>query len=113
MIQVSRLILVNCITEETTAENIAFHRLLVPHIRTNYQLQEENGMKKMFDDNEYYWFSNVLQDNGMWKDAEYFQHQIVRTRIKKWKWRGKHPSTLASMGNLAVTYLMQGKYKEA
>jgi tetratricopeptide (TPR) repeat protein len=111
MMQVSKLILVNCITEETTVENMAFHRLLVPHIKTNYQLQEENGFKKLFDDNEYYWFSNVFQDNGMWKDAEYFQYEIARMRIKKWG--EKHPSTLASMGNLAVTYLRQGKYKEA
>jgi tetratricopeptide (TPR) repeat protein len=111
MMQVSKLILVNCITKEKTAENIEFHRLLVPHIKTNYQLQEENGLKKKFDDNEYYWFSSVFQDNGMWKDAEYLQYQIARMRIKKWG--EKDPLTLASRGNLAVTYLRQGKYKEA
>ena len=38
MMQVSKLILVNCITKEMTAENIAFNRLLVPHLKANYQL---------------------------------------------------------------------------
>ena len=35
MMQVSKMILVNCIMEGMTAENIAFNRLLVPHIKAN------------------------------------------------------------------------------
>jgi len=110
MMQVSKLILVNCITKERTAENLSFNRILVPHIKTNYQLQEENGLKKVFDDNEYYLFSNVLQENGMWQDAEYLQSQIGKMRTKK---SAKNASTLASMNDLALTYSQQGKYNEA
>jgi tetratricopeptide (TPR) repeat protein len=111
MMQVSKLILVNSITKEVTTENIAFNRLLVPHIKANYQSQEENGFKRVFDDDEYSWFSYVLRENGMWKDVEYLEFQIVEIRMKK---QGiEHPSTLTSMGNIAVAYLEQGKYKEA
>ena len=53
MTQVSKLILVNCISREITAENIAFNRLLVPHIKANYQLQEQISFKRVFNDNEY------------------------------------------------------------
>jgi tetratricopeptide (TPR) repeat protein len=111
MIQVSKWILVNCITGEMTGENIAFNRVLAPHIKANYQSEEQNGFKRVFDDNEYFKFSYVLLQNGMWKDAEYLEYQIVEMRMKK---KGiKHPSTLTSMGNLAVTYSDQGKYEEA
>ena len=47
----------------------------------------------------------------MWKDAEYLNHQIVEMGMKKL--RKKHPSTLTSMENLAVTYAHQGKYEQA
>ena len=57
MIQVSKLMLVNCITEETTADNIAFNRVPVPHIKTNYQSEGQNGYKRVFDDDEYSKFS--------------------------------------------------------
>ena len=53
MIQVLKLMLVNCITEETTADNIAFNRVPVPHIKTNYQSEGQNGFKRVFDDDEY------------------------------------------------------------
>ena len=65
----------------------------------------------MFDDNEYSKFSYVFHENGMWKDAEYLEYQIVEMRLKK---QGtKHPSALTSMTNLVVTYSEQGKYEEA
>ena len=111
MMHVSRLILVNCITGEMTAENIAFNRVLVPHIKANYQSERKNGFKRVFNDNEYSKFSYVFHENGMWKDAEDLDYQIVEMRMKE---QGmKHPSTLTSMANLAVTYLHQGKYEEA
>ena len=111
MMQVSKLILVNCITMEMTAENIALNRLLVPHIKANYHSQDENGLEREFDDYEYSKFSYVLHENGMWKDGEYLHYQIVEMRIKK---HGtKHPTTITSMGNLAGTYSEQGKYDEA
>jgi tetratricopeptide (TPR) repeat protein len=111
MMQVSKLILVNCITTEMTAENIALNRLLVPHIKANYQLQEGNGLERVFDDDEYYRFSYVLNQNGMWKDAEYLEYQIVKMSIKEHGM--EDPLTLTGVGNLAVTYAEQGKYKEA
>ena len=111
MMQVSRLILVNCITGEVTAENIAFNRALVPHIKKNSQSERESGFKRVFDDNEYLQFSYVFHENGMWKDAEDLHCQIVEMRMKE---QGvEHPSTLTSMANLAVTYSHQGKYEEA
>ena len=111
MMQVSKWILVSCITKEITAENIALNRLLVSHIKANYQSQEENGFERGFDDDEYSRFSYVLHNNGMWKDAEYLQYQIVQMRIEKHG--SKNPLTLTSMAHLAVTYSEQGKYEEA
>ena len=111
MMQVSKLILVNCITGEMTAENFAFNRLLVPHIKANYKSEEENGFKRVFDDDECSQFSYVFKKNGMWKDAENLQYQIVEMRMKK---QGmKHPSTLTSITNLAKIYLDKGEYEEA
>ena len=111
MMQVSRLILVNCITEETTAENIAFNRVLIPHIKANYKSETDNGFKRVFDYDEFYQFSYVFHENGMWKDAEDLDYQIVEMRIKE---QGmKHPLTLTSMANLAVRYSEQGRYEEA
>ena len=111
MMQVSKLILVNCITREMTTENIAFNRVLVPHIKANYQSEMENGFKRVFDDDEYSKFSYVFYKNGMWKDAEYLGYKIVEMRMKQ---KGKkHSSTLSSMANLSKTYLQQGKYEAA
>ena len=105
MMQVSRFILVNCITREMTAENIAFNRVLVPHIRANYKSERENGFKRVFDDHEYSEFSYIFSQNEMWKDAEDLEYQIAEMRTKE---QGmKHPSTLTSMSNLAVTYAYQ------
>ena len=70
MMQVSKLILVNCITEGMRAEDIAFNRVLVPHIKANYQSAEENGFKRLFDVNEYSNFSDIFHQNGMWRDVE-------------------------------------------
>jgi tetratricopeptide (TPR) repeat protein len=111
MMQVSKLILVNCITEGMTAEDIAFNRLLAPHIKANYQSQKEYGFKGVFDVDEYSRFSYVLNENKMWKDVEYLQYQIVQMETRKWG--TKHPLTLTSMANLAVTYSKQEKYEEA
>ena len=111
MMQVSKFILANCISTEMTAENIAFNRILVLHIKANYQSQEEVGLKRVFDDDECNKFSYVLKENGMWKDAEYLLYKLMVMRKKK---QGtKHPSTLTSMANLAVIYSAQGKYEEA
>ena len=111
MMQVAKLILVNSITREMTAENIAFNRVLVPHIKANQCSERENGFKIMFDDNEYSKFSYVFHQNGMWKDAEDVNYQLVEMRMKELGM--EHPSTLTSMANLAVTYSHQGKYEEA
>ena len=111
MMQVSRLILVNCLTNEMTAENIAFNRALVPHIQANYQSDRENGFKRVFNDNEYSQFSYVFNEDGVWKNSEDLDYQIVAMRLKEQEM--KHPSTLISMASLAVTYLEQGKYVEA
>jgi tetratricopeptide (TPR) repeat protein len=111
MMQVSKLILVNCITREMTTENRAFRRLLVPHIKANYQSEEENSFQRVFHDDEYSKFSYVFHESGMWKDAEFFQHKVVEMGIKK---QGpEHPNTMLRMGELAVMYSLQGRYKEA
>ena len=83
MIQVSKFILVNCTTGERTTENIAFNRVLVPHIKANYQSERENGFKRVFDDNKYSKFSYVFHENGLWKDAEDLDFQVVKMRMKK------------------------------
>ena len=111
MMQVSRLILVNCITNEMTAENIAFNRLLVPHIKAHYDSERENGFKRVFDDHEYSQFSYVFNENGMWKDAEDLRYQLVEMRMKEHGM--EHPLTLSSMTNLAAIYSEQGRSGEA
>ena len=77
MMQVSKLILVNSITRGMTAENIAFNRALVPHIKANYQSAEENGFKRVFNENEYSNFGDVFYENGMWRDVEDLEYKIV------------------------------------
>jgi hypothetical protein len=48
---------------------------------------------------------------GRWKDAERFLAEATKVRREL---RGEeHPDTLASMGNLALTYSNQGRWKEA
>jgi tetratricopeptide (TPR) repeat protein len=56
-------------------------------------------------------FGMCLYSDGRYKDAEraFFQLMKIKQRVL-----GKeHPSTLASMGNLASTYRNQGRWKEA
>ena len=111
MMQASKLILVNCIRRGMTAENIAFNRALVPHIKPNYQSAEEKGFKRVFDESEYSNFSYVFHKNGMWRDVEDLEYEIVEMMMKK---QGiTHPLTLTSMSNLAVAHSYQGKYEEA
>ena len=111
MHKVAKLILVHSIPLGDATEDFAFHRLLLVHIKTNYQFQQENCIKKEFDELEYVRFSDLMQENGMWKDAEDLQYQVMK--IRKEKYGEMHQLTLSSMNNLASTFEWQGKFEEA
>jgi len=111
MHKVAKLILVHSIPLGNASEDFAFRRLLLVHIKANYQFQDENHFKREFDELEYVRFSHVLQENGMWKDAEDLQYEVVK--IRKQRFGEMHQSTLTSMADLASTFLEQGKLEEA
>ena len=93
MMQVSRFILVKFITKVMTAENIAVNRILIPHIKGNYQSERKIGFKRclmtmnipnsvMYSTTliscrcRWMSFCNICNKNGMWKDGEDLDHQI-------------------------------------
>jgi tetratricopeptide (TPR) repeat protein len=57
------------------------------------------------------WFSNFYSDQGRYSESERLENLIIETR--KRVLGQEHPSTLASMANLASTYSIQGRWKEA
>ena len=89
-----------------------FRRELVAHIPT---------MNKMFFDRLGVWgknidfamhtFGTVYYNEGRWKEAEQLEVQVMKNR--KTVLGEEHPSTLASMANLASTYSNQEQWKEA
>jgi tetratricopeptide (TPR) repeat protein len=111
MHKVAKLILVHSIPLGDKTQDFAFRRLLFVHIKANYQFQQENHIKKEFDDLEYNRFSQVLQENGMLKDAEDLQYQVMRIRKKKFGEINR--STLISMANLTQTLSKQRKFEDA
>ena len=111
MYRVAKLILVHSIPLNNAIEDFAFRRLLLVHIKANYQFQQENHIKKEFDELEYARFSYLLQENGMWKDAEDLLYQVMKMRKKRFG--ETHQSTLISMTKLASTFVKQGKCEEA
>ncbi|KAE8380695.1 hypothetical protein BDV26DRAFT_279319 [Aspergillus bertholletiae] len=52
-----------------------------------------------------------LYSEGRWKEAEELGIQVMQ--LQKQVLGPEHPDTLASMGNLALTYTDQGRWKEA
>ncbi|KIJ90039.1 hypothetical protein K443DRAFT_15573 [Laccaria amethystina LaAM-08-1] len=110
MHKVAKLILVHSIPLGAASLDLAFRRILSVHIKSNHQFQQENHIKKEFDELEYVRYSHVLQENGMWKDAEDVQYQVMKTTKTFGEMR---QSTLTSMANLASTFVRQGKFDEA
>ena len=55
-------------------------------------------------------FGNT-RNQGRWNESEQLEAQV--TNMKKKLLAEKHPDTLLSMGNLAVTYSNQGRLNEA
>ena len=111
MHKVAKLILVHSIPLSDAAEDFAFRRLLLVHIKANYQFPQQNDIKKEFDELEYMRFSNIMQQNGLWKDAEDLQYQLVKKR--KEKYGEMHKLTLVSTSGLASTFAHQGKFGDA
>jgi tetratricopeptide (TPR) repeat protein len=111
MHKVAKLILVHAIPLSNASKDFAFRRLLLVHIKTNYQFQQKNHFKKEFDELEYVRFSQVLQENGMWKDAEELRYQVMK--IRKKRFGEMHQLTLTSMADLASTFMKQGNFEEA
>ena len=111
MYKVAKLLLVHSTPLDEATESFAFRRLLLVHIKANYQFQQENHVKNEFDELEYAKFSRVMRENCMWKDLEDLQYQLINTRRKKFG--ENHHSTLKSMARLAFIFSKQGKYQEA
>ena len=85
-------------------------RRLLPHAKfalLTSPTEQENGVRV-----DLVWkCAMTLHSDGRWKEAEELFVQVIET--KKRVLREEHPDTLASMANLASTYINQGRWKEA
>ena len=93
------------------SEDYAFRRTLVPHIKA---VDRHNALLKTpiaYNDKQYTNYGLVFYEAGYWNEAEQLQVQVSETR--KRVLGEEHPSTLTSMGSLALTYRNQGRWKEA
>ena len=120
MHKVAKLILVHSIPLGDATEDFAFCRLLLVHIKTNYQFQQENYTGKEFDDLEYVRFSNSMQkmhhlalssktnlaltfcNKGNFDKAEKLLTQVLNLCIKVLG--PEHPDTIANMNDLALNF---------
>jgi tetratricopeptide (TPR) repeat protein len=91
-------------------EGYAFRRALVPHIKVN-QFDPQVKVIRPYDEKQYIKFAFVLDDNGLWKEAEKLLVQVMEMRTRVFG--VEDPCTLSSMGNLAGTYVKQGQWKDA
>ncbi|KAF1944328.1 HET-domain-containing protein [Clathrospora elynae] len=85
-------------------------RRLLPHAR--FALSYNPARQESEARTELLWkCAMALYSDGRWGEAEELQVQVMETR--KRVLGVEHPSTLASMANLASTYRNQGRWKEA
>jgi tetratricopeptide (TPR) repeat protein len=85
-------------------------RRLLPHAQhaLSHSLADSNDEERLYLASK---CARTLYSDGRYKEAEDLQVQVMETR--KRVLGDEHPSTLASMGNLAATYMKQGRWREA
>jgi tetratricopeptide (TPR) repeat protein len=93
------------------AEDYAFRRQLLPHIRSCKKHRAGEKITESEDLEDASNFSLVFFEAGHWREAEVTLAQVMKTRQRVLG--EEHPDTLTSMANLASTYRNQGRWKEA
>ena len=96
---------------EYETQDFKLRRLIFPHIKANKMYEAQLGIIKQYHDDEWIKFALVLGENGDWDSAEQLEVQVMD--MTKKLLGVEHPTTLSSMGNLAVTYANQGRWNEA
>ena len=104
-------LLSHSITYQFASQDYAFCRMLLPHIKANYQHAVGAGVGDVYNVDKCARFALVYYESGYWKEAEELEVEVLETR-KRVLGAG-HSDTLASMGNLGSIYRNQGRWKEA
>jgi Tetratricopeptide repeat len=100
-------LLSSSITFQFTAEDYAFRRTLIPHIKAN---DSQEGIFIPYDDDQFAKFA-LVHESGFWTDAEKLLVQVMEARSRILG--AEHPDTLATMGHLASAYEKQERWEEA
>ncbi|KAF8150938.1 hypothetical protein B0H34DRAFT_666298 [Crassisporium funariophilum] len=109
--RMANVILSSAIHWRFQTEDYAFRRLLLPHIKANFEYESQVGLKREYYDDEWTRFSLVIKEHGDWKESERYQLRILEER--KRVLGENHPFTLTNMCNLASIIRGQGRWEEA
>ena len=98
-----------------TKQEIAFHIIALEESYQDFFIPQPSipSNQKLFDEytNSQFWFAKFLLNTG-----SYHLSEIINQRLNAQNQRVlglEHPSTLTSMGLLALTFMNQGRWKEA
>jgi tetratricopeptide (TPR) repeat protein len=83
-------------------EDLSYRRMLLPHVDASLREYTVPDMAV--------WLSLVYSEGGQWKKTERLEVQAIE--MTKRVLGEEHPVTLAKLGNLASTYIDQGRSKE-
>ena len=111
MCMMSSTILSCAISWKFETQDYKLRRLIFPHIKANKLHEREIGLIKQYYDDEWINFALVMGENGDLNSAEQLGVQVMDMRKKLLG--EEHRDTLIHMGNLARTYLNQGRWNEA
>ncbi|PPR01805.1 hypothetical protein CVT26_013164, partial [Gymnopilus dilepis] len=104
--------LLSCsVSYRQTANDLQFHRQLVPHIQANGRGYTSFSSGETYDKDECFNFGFVFAHSGIWLKAEELYQKAWQICIREFG--TEHPDTLTSMANLASTFRNQGRWKEA
>ena len=95
----------------SAANDYAFRRALIPHIKAISQYYAGLGVQIPYNQKLYIVFGFALNENGYWKEAEQLDIQVIES--SKRILGEEHPDTLSSLASLSTTYWNQGRWKEA
>ena len=97
-------VLAHCISPIMEASGQQFRRLLIPHMNSNLQalrLHFPSLLETADRAVELDRFASVFAENGLWKQAQALQRQVVDFRLRTHG--GRHENTLQAMRSLAFT----------
>ncbi|KIL63232.1 hypothetical protein M378DRAFT_80078, partial [Amanita muscaria Koide BX008] len=107
----SRALLACSLDFRNQEDDYRFCSLLAPHIRTNGGHAAQLVSDEQYFDDQNRIFALVFFMVGDWDQAEKLWRETSHAR--ETRLGEKHPDTLTTMSNLALTYSNQGKQKEA